>query len=229
MKPFLRRADWLVLLLLANISAANSRAVNPESDTTDPLPAWELEPLYDSVTRRFCDRYKLFMSSGGLLDVENGQVIYTLPIDVQFSPVTQEQDSACLLETKSVMLAWQRRAIGDSIRINTALFWCEGVPSNGGKKKRWALAVFDQIETEHTWSWRISSGREGFNYYDHPPANEDIYALLDSLRIIESRMFTSNPYDWQGVSVEFVDGDVREKTWEAVIGEKPTRFFPNGK
>lgn len=58
MKPFLHRADWLVLLLLANISAANFRAVNPESDTTDPLPAWELEPLYDSVARRFCDRYK---------------------------------------------------------------------------------------------------------------------------------------------------------------------------
>lgn len=203
-------------------------AKSQDSDTLDVFMPRAFSDAYHTASAKFCDRW----SEGHYvsLDVYKGALCKVLAQTIVYE--WAEGNADCAAESSPFLLAWQVRMIGDSVRINNALFWCRWTKktANSGKSEQnfWGLIALSQVDWNSMSRWYVASP-DGVGRYDHPPTNEEVYAMLDKLRVIESRMFTSNPYDWQGVSVEFVDGDVREKTWEAVIGEKPTRLFPNGK
>jgi hypothetical protein len=148
------------------------------------------------------------------------------------------------------LLAWTRvwlpcnNETRDSVAYNVpehevcydALVWAE-ITQPKSKDKRWALMVFRTIGSKWDLVWDVGSldkRHSPVRVFQRQPRNEDIYNYLDSVRsngrsIFDFKYSFSECENVLCMCGRFIDGDVRENTWIAVTGEKPTKFFPNGK
>ncbi len=162
------------------------------------------------------------------LGANNGEVfsMFDLAMPPE-SPIEQHAD--CMADLELKILAWQVRSIGDSITFRNVLVWCRRdevvSTTSDDKSPEWGLMVLTQMEGIYQHSWNILAGKSGIRRYTAAPTNDDVYRFVDDNSLVESQFFAPQTYNWNGVDVRLVAGDVREKTWEAVIGEKPTKFF----
>jgi hypothetical protein len=86
-----------------------------------------------------------------------------------------------------------------------------GCHPSGGQRSD----LLDPLPWFLMWSSHL---RGGFVIFDHPPTNEDIYTTD----------IWSHFFEWDNGRTLY-DGALRVNTWEAVVGEKPTRPLPLGK
>ena len=96
----------------------------------------------------------------------------------------------------------------------------------------WALMILtrdEQMADHIPWRLYCDVNSTPLQRYSERPTNEDIYMFLALQSKIETHLFlntTKQVTEAYGVPLQLVEGDVLEETWELVIGEKPTKFFP---
>ncbi len=152
----------------------------------------------------------------------------------------RKKTSSMSLDESIKVIAWQKVRIQKQHTFNkrdwifyNVLVWCKYKNVFGNTE--WALVcVIKDEDLGEAVPWRLLCGRDGdpVRRYAHAPTNSDVMTSIDRSRSVGQHFFLGEKNDMDrsyGIPIQFVDGDVREKTWEAVIGEKPTRFFPNGK
>jgi hypothetical protein len=127
-----------------------------------------------------------------------------------------------ILNPTAHVLAWKMEEDNRPWHVENCLLWVSGNNLKGNK--RWALARLGR-----GWSERFKSDRinwdlyfimdghaHPFKVFERPPTNRDVYDFL------EKAEWKFGTPDW-----EIIDARVCRKTWMEVIGEAPTKFFPN--
>jgi hypothetical protein len=114
------------------------------------------------------------------------------------------------------VLTWHvREDTAQNLRIERALLWLQ----LRGDPTIWALAnLYRHPGVDTTWRPATATHTQYFGgrLYVDRPTNADIYALLD---IAQNWLFQEDP------RVPFIAADVRERTWLAVVGREPVRFY----
>ncbi len=163
---------------------------------------------------------------GGLFVGEGGHLA-TFRLEVTNS--IYPEDSVALHIRDIALLAWHTKRIGPLLERRSALLWSRYL--NRDSTEGWALLVLCSGVEEPEWT-APQRKDQPLMRFSHAPTNEDVRAFLDQLQGIEGRVLgydTEGVYDWEGVAVTFVGGEVCAETWEEVIGEKPLPLFPKGK
>lgn len=229
--------------------ALDSLSKNTETfgDTLDLKPFWYSDAFEDEVCVRVCCG-AIYSDYDILVKDSEQSLIWCRATRVGGELRDSCDMSAC---TDMYLLAWlQRESLSSKIYVGeepynerVALVLAQSLNEAG---KEWVLlslsSSYEKNDTV-TWKpfWHLS---QGYNYsvgssfltmkeFKSVPTNAEIYQSLEEWTSANGGFFnydiTTKKNVWKGFEFLFVDGDVREKTWEAVIGEKPTRFFPNGK
>ena len=126
------------------------------------------------------------------------------------------------------LLAWQHIKAEEE-ELYTVLGYAEYKDSVN--VQGWALISLVAPSSRKHWEARCWFDKP-VQHYNYPPTNKDVYTFLDSLSCVECRMFIfdkKGKYDWNGVEVTLVDGQICEEAWEEKIGEKPKKKFPKVK
>ena len=135
------------------------------------------------------------------------------------------------------ILAWQKSSISAKYLFNEEelvlynAVICAAYKDSAGVSQ-WALLLLTRDEQlAHLVPWQLCCNDESspMRFYKERPTNEEIYEFLAGRSTIETQLFLGSRKrvkDLRGVPMQFVQGDVLEETWESVIGEKPTKFFP---
>jgi hypothetical protein len=105
------------------------------------------------------------------------------------------------------------------LRVDCGLAWSR---VETRRKVRWAL-VFLFRHPKKGPRWRLSFITDvpwhPVRYFERPPGNDEIYAFVDSEP--GDGFFKKPSSGFRNLSAA-----VRVMTWNAVVGERPTRFFP---
>lgn len=201
------------------------------TDTLDPAPAWYAGSFRQSACiRAICGQ-----------QLTDSYIPGTRPY------LLFAHDSCDLSPCQEIhLLAWLKRESTDSLLLESkpycdrlALVLVRSVTGSQGGE--WTLMTLvsqylmgfgaDSFVNVHSY-WCLV-GREAMRTFDSLPGNKEVYQTLEQWSPISGGFFSfdaeTGKSTWRNSEFLFIDGDVREKTWEAVIGEKPTKFFPNGK
>lgn len=240
-----------ILFILAGIVflATGCLAENVDSlyDALDPRPSWYMGLFNEEVCSRIC--CGPLYSDHDMLDNVDGSLVWSRRIKAGGGPSDSCDVSNC---GDIYLLAWlQRKSLSSTAYAGEIPYkeWIALVlarKQDKGSSEKWTLLTLSsdchEADTSvHAFYWHLSWGYDyslgnGFltmRLFDSLPTNAEIYQSLEEWTSANGGFFnydiTTKKNVWKGFEFLFVDGDVREKTWEAVIGEKPTRFFPNGK
>jgi hypothetical protein len=114
------------------------------------------------------------------------------------------------------VLAWHVTVdTAEQLRVERALLWLH----LSGDPPLWAVAnLYRRPASDTTWRPATATHVQyfGARLSVTPPANADIHGLLD---IAGNWAFDEDP------AAPFVAADVRQRTWRAVVGEEPVRFY----
>jgi hypothetical protein len=136
------------------------------------------------------------------------------------SAVRREVDPEGKNKTLVRVLAWSTQQDDRILRVDTVLAWAHVVMS---AKNRWALALMyrhPSVAPEWWASRKDDVAWEPIEFYEHPPSNSEIYSFLDS--VPGHRPF----FESMGQDFFILSAGVRSRTWTAVTGQRPTRFYP---
>jgi hypothetical protein len=139
------------------------------------------------------------------------QMLKAIPSDI-------EGHNPGIINPTARVLAWKMEEDSRPWYVENCLLWVCGNDLKGNK--RWALARLARASWDRI-NWGLVTLMDGhiipFKVFVHPPTNRDIYDFLPNSR-------------WQfepSYHFKIIDASVCRKTWEAVIGEAPTKCFPN--
>jgi hypothetical protein len=222
------------------------RLTQLDVDTLDPKPNWDYGSLYNA-TRAILARHPEIAESGYdrklsahlSIGYDNNvdSTILNWPLEVHVLAWVTEWVPCRYVEQDAIPIN-----VPDDQLANRLLVWSE-ITNPKTRKSYWALMNFVR-DTSSVAGWNLTFRTFPPNpHYPHSPVkvfsyqprNTDIYQFLDSLKTNGQRSDFDFRYNVQDCNNSagcscgvFIDGDVRESTWSEVMGEKPTKFFPNG-
>lgn len=130
----------------------------------------------------------------------------------------------------------QKRADSMGYTLWNLLLWSKSIDDGG--KPQWILLLLecsiDNLQGNvDTSRWSLSSFKKEDDMvqqyfsmvYSAPPNNEQIYQFIEWSFLAEQLEQTTAIRGIGADMIFLMGGDVREKTWEACVGEAPTKFF----
>ncbi len=218
-------------LFLGLLLSVLCQATAQDAESRTCSPTWEVDTCLSLMQVK--TMYGLSVYDNGIFRIDTNGNVY----EVAIRPATNRISEGGYLgnpkpvatDVEASILAWQRVTVGG--RQRRVLFGCTKYLDTTGQLS-WATILL--VSRDSGAFWWIPNYKEPslLKRYDHRPTNKEIYEFLEAIYSVECRLFIYDEkghYDWEGVDVSFIEGGVCEETWEAVIGEKPTKFFPGEK
>jgi hypothetical protein len=252
----MRLFEWLAIIVFllgyagccAGRSAVDSRSEVTKvegRDSLDTLPDW-----YDSaVSREALGNVRWRNGWSWATSEERERMDKGLPLWNAFSRTFSLYPQRQAYNEDLRLLAWYTdeeayayvgndgHRGGGIVRAYHLLCWVGFDDSTGSRN--WGVII---VTGNHSAGWRVAESSVDLHrvyamrFFDRRPGNSDIYSFIDDQL---SPRFGGPAWDgvfemeWRDgdrtANRTFVDGAVRRETWRAVIGEPPTRFFPNGR
>lgn len=227
----------LFAVILCCLQAVPSYAQKKTSEVKEKAPAW-----YNETFRQIaCSRVScLDPRIDDATEIFVGDTSLHVAVPLTYPPGSGYDTCAVNYDCREInLLAWQERRTPDATYSTLSALVLVKYLNEGGEAQ-WTLMILRRFAEKGWASWRVSLynvQKEEWLYatekFSSVLTNEQIYARLEDWAFPEGGYFGYDPATgmstWRGIKFYFVNGDVREKTWEAVIGEKPTKFLPKGK
>ncbi|MCE7933479.1 MAG: hypothetical protein DYG96_02680 [Chlorobi bacterium CHB2] len=236
--------EYITIILLLLLNNSQHQPIDEKfyfQDSLDVKPEHNIKNVYKSACIRsqygFLDVDRIYIYKSGY---DIGYIAYILDrpdVSLQRNEYKEIEDSLYnKINIASIyMLSWQILK-AKNIYLYNYLFLSKHYDSLDQPTWKIFILMRDSAWTEgYLASTRTSDeGNCGnscaIRQFNHLPTNNDIYQFLRDWenKLYGAVNFRLNKKKKIG-DFTFVDGAVRKKTWRAIVGMPPIKFFPNGK